>query len=496
MRPFLGFLGCTFIALGCSYSGHTLGENDPNNNLGTHLGSGEIAVDPITETSYVLLSKDDFEKSRLFTVEAGAYTARQVLSLDGTEDPRLLFTAGGVLVMSELRGREELVMLDRLSFQETGRFHAKTRYWGTRLSANRRWVGVADNNDTDYDVHIIDSTNWETRVIPHGGDWLEAMFGNQTDTLFVISIDNETHRGRILSFDVDALAENSFELDPDTLTFAGHDIDISVDDVMRDASGSLSWITVSPDDSTVVFPVRKHREGDRAPFEEADIEDYKLIVLDVASGTTRTVPRAKGPVGFSPDGSTIVAYTNAETHGDASLLLIDAETLVAEEETLAVGDPSSSLSFFVSHRGNLVVVAAGGGELVLHDMDTGEQTAMTGPHVTLHELVVRDTRGLRRQVATSPAEMLKAPVEQLWLVQPFYDLESEDADFEADGGKLLLADLHYGDVQQIDTSFAPEHINILPGRDEIVITDLDHRALHFFDPIARREIRTVNLPSF
>jgi hypothetical protein len=483
MRPLLGFLGCAFIALGCT--GLSPGENDPDTNLGTHLGSGEIAVDPITETAFVLQSKNDFEKSRLYAVEAGASSAREVLSLDGTRDPRLLFTAGGVMVMSELQGKEELVMLDRLTFEETGRYHAKTQYWGTRQSANRRWVGVADNNDYDYDLHIIDSTSWETRVIPHGGDWVEAMFGNETDTLFTISIDNDTHRARIMSFDMDKLASNGFAFDSETLTYKNHNLDISVDDVMRDFAFSYTWVGVSPDDKTVVFPVRKYRDVD--PGEEGPIDDYKLIVLDVESGTTRTVPRAKGPVGFSPDGSTIVSYSN---EGGARLLLIDAESLAVEETTVPV---SGGFSFFVSHQGSEVVVA-GGHQLVLHDIDSGEQTQMSGPSGSLEEFSVRDTKGLGRHVAGAPSEMLKDPVEQLWIVQPFLDIEN-DNDLEIDGGFLYVADLRLGAVSEIETLFEPEHINILRARDEIVMTDLEHRALHFFDPVERKEVRTVTLPA-
>ncbi|MDB4927798.1 MAG: hypothetical protein JWM10_282, partial [Myxococcaceae bacterium] len=73
---------------------------------------------------------------------------------------------------------------------------------------------------------------------------------------------------------------------------------------------------------------------------------HRLLVLNLSAGTLRTVDNARGRVGFTPDGSTIVSYCTAyERSGaealdgglppaPASLLLVDAVSLRAEEVTL------------------------------------------------------------------------------------------------------------------------------------------------------------------
>jgi hypothetical protein len=258
---------------------------------------------------------------------------------------------------------------------------------------------------------------------------------------------------RILSWSIPTIEAAGFEANSDG-TWLGADRDLIVPDVTGDLLFSFAWIGVSPDDRWVVFPV--YRVG--------DTPRHELLVLDTESGQLRTVPDARGPVGFTPDSSTLVAMADAglgpDGQIDQRLLLIDIETLEVDPQDVPIG---GEIQFFVSREGNFVVVASsmGGQELVLLDVDQGKQTQMMGPGVGLWELVSRGEEG------------------ELWLV---------------DNQTLFRLDLVGGTLETIETGFAPEHIEILPQRDRLVMDDAVSRNLFFFDP-ARREIAlTAPLP--
>jgi hypothetical protein len=451
MRALLLTLGVLPLLAGCT--GLALGENDPNGNLGTWLGTGDIAVDPSSETSFVLVHQKGQQgtppSATLHAVRAGESTSESVLDLSGRHDPRLLFTSNGVFVMSQKDHKEHFTVLDPATFSPRVEADSDTWYWGTRLSASRRWVGVADNAKTKYPLNVIDSESLDIRVLPHGGDQVEMMFANVTDELFAISVDDVAHGGRILGWDMTFLSKAGFATGEDGL-WAGSNFDVPIDNVAFDELFSYSWVAVSPDDRQVVVPLLAWRD---APDWPADA-DHFLAVLDTRTRETRLVPDAKGPVGFTPDGATIVSYN------DAGLVLIDAQTLVTEEETVP---NDGGIHFFVSHAGNFVLVASstGGEDLVLVDTDSGKQTKMKGRRIDL---------GMDEFVSRTDAD-------ELWAVQ---------------GGGLFKVDLDGATISQMDLPFKAEHIGILPKRDELVLGSNHARRLHFLDPDTLEERRTVD----
>lgn len=485
MRCFLGFLGLSLL-VGCT--GFSLGENDPNTNLGTYLGSGAIAVDPKTETAFVLVSEEDVAEGtsqrELFAVKADDTVAHRVLTLDGREDPRILFTDVGALVMSQRHDDEHLAMLDRETFEVIGRKEIPVWYWGTRQSASRRWIGVADNEGPGADIHVIDAHTLEPRVIPHGGDWIEAMFTNKSDRLVAVTFDTKKGSGRLLSWSMDQLASDGFATKSASAPWDGHDLDVPLGGVLPDQFFSFTWVGISPDDRLAVVPVRKATPG--SDWSNVPIEDYELLVTELATGDVRVVPRAKGPVGFSPDGSTIVSYTDSADGAGQDLLLIDAETL--ETETVDLHS-DAGLHFFVSHRGNTVVVAgADAGHLVMVDLDDGGQTTMRGPSAPLDEFVVRDRKQARLGYK-SPEKSMSDTAEELYLVSTRYDAELAPI-----GGDLVMADLLRGETVNIPLPFEAAHIAILPNNDQLVLGDLEGRTLHFLDPKSHSVLRDVRLP--
>jgi hypothetical protein len=459
MRPWLGLV---FLPLLSACTGFSLGENDPNSNLGTALGGGEIAVDPRTENTFVLLDATDDQTGeltsrKLFAVAPDEGGPSLVSDLTGRDDPRMLFVEPGIMLMSEANGGERLDLLDQNDFHLKKSVEVPGSYWGTRLSASRRWVGVADNDDPHFPIHVIDSKDLGDHAIPHGGDNLEAMFGNASERLFAIVFYDSTHEARILSWDMHVLETAKFlGIDPDGV-WSGADLDITVPDVVSDFDFSFTWVGVSPDDAHVVFPVRKWTGKD--PLENAPADEYELLVVDTADGGLRTVPSAKGPVGFTPDGSTIVSYGREDASGDQKLLLVDAETLEVDEQEVSV---DGGLSYFVSREGNFVVVASnwGGQQLSLYDVDNQKETKMAGKGIGLTEFVSRIGH------------------DELWAI---------------DSEALYRVDMAAAVVEDVSLPFSPSHINILPKRDRLVLGATDPRYLQFFDPSTRTVTRTVDL---
>ena len=454
---FVSALALASALVGCT--GATLGENTPGGD--TWLEGGAIAVDDRSETAFVLTTETPqvsgaTARKVLRAVGADDGRVSEVADLTGRADPRILFPASGVLVMSEpaAGGDDELRLLDPQTFEETKRVVASGRYHGTRMAPSRRFIAVADNDAALAPIHVVDAATLEQRVIPHGGDWLEAMWLHGRDELHAIVFEDDASgpRARLLAWDVAALSAQGFPTGEGGL-WADPRLDVSVDDIAADFAFSFTWVGVSPDDRWVVHPVqRRAADGTSA---------HELLVLEVETGAVRSVPNAKGPVGFTPDGSTIVSYADVgDGTGDQRLLLVDVETLEVDEQDVPI---TGGLSYFVSREGNFVVVGSSGGgqRLVLYDVDSGTQTQMDGPGVGLYEFVSRVGH------------------DEIWLVddQALYRLHFAEARFEL-----------------VPTSFAPEHIAILPSRDRLVLDDArGEPKLVYFDPETRAVTREVPL---
>ncbi|MFW6066795.1 MAG: hypothetical protein ACOC97_00535 [Myxococcota bacterium] len=453
-----GALAGLLIASGCT--GLTA-DNDPGED--TYLEGGAIAVDDRTETAFVLQTVcddragDTCRGSETKTVHAihpddGPLDAFDVT---GLSDLRILFPDGSVMIMGE-RGtsEEEIRLLDPTTLEpRVAPATVEAQYRGTRMSQSRRWLAVADNAAVNDPIHIIDAsdTSLPTREIPHDGQWLEAMWLNQSDELVAIVFDGEgtgSPSARILSWTMQDLSDAGFP--EDSGFWASPNLDITVPDTEPDALFSYTWVGVHPDDEYAVFPVRQ--EG-----------DHRLLVLNLADEELRTVPDARGPVGFSPDGSTIVSYRYDDmgSETDTQLLLIDTETL--DEEPLSIpidGGPT----YFVTREGNSVVVASnlGNQPLVLYDLDMAEVTELGGPNVGLTEFVSRVDHG------------------ELWIVD--------------DG----LHRLDFLDptptIETVALDWTPAHVNILRVRDQLVLDDADGDRILFWSPSSRETVREVLLP--
>jgi hypothetical protein len=442
-----------FVPLAAACTGATLGEKNPG--ADTHLEYGAIAVDDRSDTCFILQTReaDGVESKSLVAVHPDTESARTALDLTGRNDARILFPKSGVLVMSESGEKDRLDLLDPTTFQLLESASPGVRYHGTRMSPSREHIVVADNTSEHAPLHVIDAATLSREILPHDGDWLEAMWMNGRDTLLAVvfyDMFGTAPRARILSWNVSDVVAAGFPRD-EAGFWTQRILDIDVPDTNPDMLFSFTWVGVSPDDRHAVFPV--------IGKDELGTDRHELLVLSTETGEVRKVPDAKGPVGFTPDGSTIVSYTGAEST-DQSLLLIDADTLEKDVQDVPI---DGGITYFVSHEGNYVVVASNWGDqrLVLFDVDNGKVTEMAGPGVGLDEFVSRLGHG------------------EMWLV---------------DQQALFRLDLNAGELETVETSFAPEHINILRGRDWLVLDDARSDQLFFFDPSDKSTVASVKLP--
>lgn len=475
MRAHTLAIAATLLTTACT--GFSLGENNPGGD--TYLEYGSIAVDDRTEKAFVLnnYKDDDLEETSLLrAVDPDTGLVSEVADLTGRDDARILFPASGVLVMSEKDEKDELLLLDKDTFKEKQREPIDVRYHGTRMSPSRAWIAVADNTSVTAPIHIIDAEILTRRVIPHNGDWLEAMWKNKSDELFAIVFYNMAEDGtdpnlkpyaRILSWSMTDVEAGQFEPDAEGF-WPDRKLDIQVPDVTGDFLFSFTWVGISPDDKWAVFPVRE--------TDPATPETHALLVVETATGEVRVVPGAKGPVGFTPDSSTIVSYDdNGSQNGpegktpddevDQRLLLIDVTTLEIDPQDV---DISGGLSYFISRDGNYVVVASNYGDekLVFYDLDNDATSQMAGPAIGLNEFVSR--RGHN----------------ELWLV---------------DESSLFKIDMNAGELSQIEPGYGVQHINILPEHDWLVLSDVPNSGsqvprLHFFDPVGLKDVKAVEMP--
>ncbi|MCB9764888.1 MAG: hypothetical protein H6739_34245 [Alphaproteobacteria bacterium] len=444
--------GTLLVSLGLGCTGFTLGENFAGQD--TPMRYGAIAVDHVTEKVFTVVDGPDdaaalgedgapMVPSQVVQVDPDTFEPRVLARLDGREDPRMLFPEAGLLLLSERNGREVFQLFDRHTHQPKAFTTLDSRYWGTRSSPSRRWIAVADQ--TTYDIHILDPETLNLRVIPHDAQWLEAMWLNNQDRLLVVlwyhGDDFHPTGARLLAWDVtpELLSKPTTDgLWPDAA------LDVFVEGFQPDALFSFTWIGVSPDDRFAAFPMLST---------DPDLDEpHRVLLLDTTTGEVREVPNTRGPVGFTPDGRTMVSYAGAwDASGEEvgqRLVLVDTETLERQE----VGDPIQGLQYFVTHEGAYVVAAAILDEsqtVILHDLDSGRSSSLGGAGVSLNEFVSHPDTG----------EL-----------------------FIASDGDLWRLDVWAGTLDQVPMPFDTHTLNLLPQRDLLVTRSTpDRQVLHFID---------------
>ncbi len=459
-------------------TGLTLGDNAAGQD--TFMELGAIAVDAETDTSFVLRKATSESGTVIKTLWAvpkkGAPKA--VATLDGQGDVRVLFPKRGVLLMAEENGQEFLSLLDRHTLKVIDSATHSARYFGTRMSPSRRWVAVADNKNNSLPIILIDTNDLSAHALPGKADWKEAMWARTSDTLFAMSSwqtdaskilwSGGWSHTRLMAWQMDQVIGAQFTLATDGF-WANPLFDIKLDGRGPSLLFSFSWVGVAPNDDAAVFPVIK------APANKGEKTTFELAVVDLDTHEVRFVQDAMGPVGFTPDGTSIISYRNvkhaqgddkasatgsdAETFTGQDLLAIDLKTLAVEQLTVPF---SGLINFFVTGAGHFVVVAGwtGNSRLALFDLDGKASSTVKGPNLDLHEVVARPS------------------AQELWI---------------CDDGLYRLRVVS-GVLDTIAVPFVAWHANRLPTADQIVVGNRDGSTLVYLAPQSGAVVRTVHLP--
>ena len=463
--------GCTGLTLGV----HAAGAD-------AHVGSGEIAVDAVTETTFVVSQRGSGpgERSVLHAIRADADEAVEVDEAPPYRDARILFPTGGVLLMREVGGGEALTLFDRQSLEPKTARHTAARYAGTRMSPSHRWIAVADNASPELPIHVLDGETLEAHPVPHGGRWLEAMWMNHGEELVTAIFSSEPRGLRIAGFPMESVVGDGFATDA-TGAWARPVFDVAVPGKTGDLCFSFTWVAVSPDDRWVVVPVR-----------DVVSQRRELVVVDVPQRSYRIVPGAKGPVGFTADGSTIVSY--AAVHEDADCVAGGDSPRVLSEHAGPAESPAPEsgdrmLLIDTASLGTRSVEVPGIERFNFHVMGSLVLVAPAferpgaSPHPPLF---------LFDAATTEPGHSLGAGRIHL---DEIVSREAERDVFAVSHGAIAHIELASRRVERIDVGFEARHVNYLPRRRWLALDDRTTAPgrVVFWDTEGRRIARTVSL---
>lgn len=415
---------------------------------------GEIQVDPLTETTYVQRFEGEGCRAPVYAISAGELVAQQVTDPGCRIGVRLLFTRGGLLVLSQdEEGRDRLEAFDRTTLEPLANVESEWSL-GARVSQSGRFVaGISRVGASIGPLTIIDSDTLEiTVMMPDrlgGVAWLP-----DRDALLVLTYSGsaEAPSLRLRGWDVTAVAARGFSVLPDG-TWPDPFFDVSVP-----GYGRWPSLDASPDGHTVVISVER-----RDPVENWARD---LVFVDLETSAFRIFPEATGRPTFTPDGDTVVVSTSLPQTGREPILrmlLIDVDTL-SSRGIDPPGDGGRS-ELFLARDGRSMVVTVHDGWL--YNGRTSTLALALGARPTVLDVPLRlDERATRS--------------DDVWILSDhvLYRLTPGDGELEA-----------------IELPFSPLQIAALPLSDRLVISDLaDPTLVHFFDPGSRTLVGAVSLP--
>lgn len=459
--------------------------------------NGNLQVSPDTEWTFLYQDRYIRENNKskrdqriLYAVpdpealQDGAWVMR-IQKLDPTdENLRIIFPKGHILTMGQPRGEnyEELALYDVHSLQQVWTARTTGNFTETRLSPSRRYLSVASIHGDKRSIQIIDIERQRLLKLPYEtSGQIEASWLPGRDDLIVTLEENANLR--VLSWAINESFKFS-ETDNDGKFWARPLLDLKILDHSLNKWLSHSAIGRSPDGRYVAFPVRGEVEDTSLLVEEGSRrkeyrQSYKIALLDTQTTNVRMIEDAMGPVAFTPDSSTLVAYHIDESRSTAPaydpsakrypddpedistqpLLLFDVETLEERREDFRF---YGLLSFFVTASGDRIVVTSNNtdyDELHLYDMESGRSTT-SGQGLELKEFVDRSSAS------------------ELWLL---------------DQG-LWRVDYENAVQEKIELDWEPDHISILPQHDYIVLDQPREQKIHFIDPATAELAAEVPLP--
>ncbi len=412
-----------------------IGERAPGGVTGLSIGA--LAVDPRTETTYVVRRSEGAQ--RLLAVRDDG-SVSEVDEIAGA-DARLTFSEAGAVLTSTIDDHTEARLFGRESFEllESRAFSLPIR--GFTTSSSGRFLASVGGLGNDVPVALLDASTLAGSATATTSVSVQLTWLAGRDVLLARSVtprDDGSYVVRLRAWDVARVAEALFVTEEDGF-WRGPTLDLSVATV-----GSAPGLVASPDDARAALDLVVRGESD-------DSLAWIVRVVDLASGEQRTVADVAGPLVFTPDGSTLIAFEAPATSSGASteqrLVAIDVETLVVRPLDLTSNGPA----FFYTAAQHWMLIATVEDDYtlntVLYDLEMGVAVDV-GSDLFARQFVHRDG--------------------ELWA------LSATGLD------RIPLAS---GISTPVPLSFASANLNILPRRDRIVLDDVaDASSLHFFDP--------------
>lgn len=446
-------------AVACGGGGETDGLNEPGGDTeldpdwGLEHALGSIAVELDESNAWVVnvgqrYLYDEYEDAYVLqerrgslvalTTHGTSLTATNVLDVSGGSDRRISFPVEGRAIYFEQVGfhTERIVRLDTTALAPTLERTVSGHFTGARTSPSRELIVANDQLDSGWRVALVHTSSLETAILPQDGFMPQGVWNRTSDRLWTVTMGLDPMWASVKRIRVDGIGEYETE------------VDVFLDGWGCDPKFDYSWVAVSPDDRWAVFPLWQG-------------QDRRLTVIDQLDGSVRTIP-GSGPVGFTPDGGAIVSY--GATSGESVLYLTDPLTLDSELVSLA---DLVVPQYYTAPNGSWIVIAPAygsiPGQLVVYDWATGESTSISTPaSITLDEFVMRPS------------------VPELWIVSQ---------------GELYRLDLAAAELETVETpGFAARHVNVLPSRDAIVITEPAGGRVRIFGMSSRTTEASLLLP--
>ncbi|MDB4932134.1 MAG: hypothetical protein JWM10_4618 [Myxococcaceae bacterium] len=440
---------------------------------------GRIAVDERDETAFVMqtfptraavkefdggLTIDTLGQRTLYAVRDGA-EATALLDLDGFRSTAVFFPESGVLLAASRSVDDGNSCATTLALWNVGATVLRQLRPATgcvsvgALSPSRRWATAR----SDSRFGLLDASTLVVGAVPAiGADNVSAAWLHRRDALVSVAASDVARASlRVDLWNLSSVTSEQISSPAVPVAREGG-ATFTIDPVTQ---VSPSILQVSPDDQLAVL---SSYDGPIFTL-DGSRPTTAVHVVELATRAHWSVDVALGPVGFTPDNSTLVAWRHTSPAtlaiadagsfpSDAALLFIDRVTHAVTARPLPFEGPPL---FFVTSTGHRVLVSGtAGAEIFFYDMEMGRFTALSRDAAPLDNFVRRN--GSR----------------ELWAAR----------------GGLWRYGVLTDDVEHIDLGWQPEQINLLPRSDLLVLDRPYENALSFWSPATRATVRTVRLP--
>lgn len=209
---------------------------------------------------------------------------------------------------------------------------------------------------------LLDTDDVELAIPPVSAPYpSHVAWAHETDTLFAVHVDSESHQATIRSWDVPALAAAGYPTGTPDFWAGGTSstVDLVTDNWLED-------IVVSPHDDALALAVL------HGPAPAA-------LLYSVSTGEAKLVDGIRAPLAFSPDGARLVGLAAAvEEERHPSIATVDVTTAMLTKVPTQLFEAPR----FIARGDGYAVLLPGNEDPALRiDLETGDMLALPEHHV-------------------------------------------------------------------------------------------------------------------